>query len=181
MLTIGSNSRLEPMTGQSSSGPFGCAGVALPVSSRHFGLTSACTRSGTASLRICCLSDIDPELSIISKRSILSTELCVSLSTIVEVVRGSTGSIGRSRHAGIAAKPASTSMVPAERSRVRDTVFSLVVIVISWVWTLSRLAPERQSGQRAERQPFKGTDSYKAKWMPKPIPINQSTSRPQNS
>ena len=45
----------------------------LPAASRQFGVTRRPTRSGTASFSTFCLSAIDDELSIMMRRSILST------------------------------------------------------------------------------------------------------------
>jgi hypothetical protein len=94
MSTTGSNSRSRPA---GHSGVFTRIGGCTPLGSMQFGFTSLSTRSGTASARIACLSSIEPELSMASSRSILSTALWVRRSTMVDVVRGSLGAIGRSR------------------------------------------------------------------------------------
>ena len=96
MSSTGSNSRSMPV-GHMSVGDAGVVGGVTPVGSTQAGFTRPRTRSGTAAARISCLSAIDRELSIASTMSILSTELCVSFSTIVVVVLGSIGSIGRWR------------------------------------------------------------------------------------
>jgi hypothetical protein len=71
MSTTGSNSRFD-LSGHLSVGFAGWSAGSMgrPVSSlMHFGFTRPATRSGTASARICCLSAIDRELSMASRRS----------------------------------------------------------------------------------------------------------------
>src|SRR5690242_6617703 len=56
------------------------------------------TSSGTASLKMACLSAIDEELSIMNKRSILLTLFCLTSVTTRAVTSGVAGATGRSRH-----------------------------------------------------------------------------------
>src|SRR6185295_1088175 len=82
------------------------------MASTQIGFTRRLTRSGTAARRIACLSLMEIELSIMNNRSILSTEVCVILSTKMLVVTGGGEPIGRSRQAMAArATPAPTQNV----------------------------------------------------------------------
>jgi hypothetical protein len=56
------------------------------------------TNSGTASLKMVCLSAIDEELSIMNKRSILFTLFCFTCSITRALTSGVAGATGRSRH-----------------------------------------------------------------------------------
>ena len=70
MSSTGGNVALRAGPGTASSGPGGLhAPTGAPVvGSTHVGLTRPRTRSGTATARICCLSAIDRELSIIEEQ-----------------------------------------------------------------------------------------------------------------
>jgi hypothetical protein len=91
-------------TGSKSGSPFvhEPSGLRLPtvcpvIGLMHTGSTSRRTKSGTAAARICCLSAIDDELSIMNKRSIFDTLFCLAGVTMRALTVGFDFATGRSR------------------------------------------------------------------------------------
>src|ERR1041384_1404684 len=79
MFVMGLNSRVVP-EGHGAPGSDGVAAAAAPLASTQAGLSSRATRSGMACASTTCLSAIDGELSIMNRRSILSTDLLINVS-----------------------------------------------------------------------------------------------------
>src|SRR4051794_35729851 len=101
MSSTGTNSGADPV-GQPA---FELFLTVFPAPSTHRGSRKPSTRSGTASARSLCLSPMDDELSIMNKRSILSTECSRIVSVIRVVVIGLEGTTGRSRQPATSGAP----------------------------------------------------------------------------
>ncbi|MBL0194563.1 MAG: hypothetical protein IPQ09_10155 [Myxococcales bacterium] len=114
MSTMGLNSALPVLHSLPSSAAGSARSpVGLPSSSTQFGVTRLLMRSGTASLRMACLSPMERELSMTKRRSILSTAACLTVVVKLTFVVGSCCDTGRERQpapSAVTAPPTNTNL-----------------------------------------------------------------------